>query len=91
MLKLLSSTSVAQYGSGGLVFVTAAIVGHQAAVGMNGVQWTGAVVSVLGSISVAVMVYVWPEKQKAPVSDKARRSTAPRSCRSRLGGPRWRR
>jgi hypothetical protein len=70
MLKLLRSPAVAQYGSALLVFVTAAIVGHQAAVGMNVVQWTGAAVSILGSISVAVMVHVWPEEKKAPAADK---------------------
>jgi hypothetical protein len=70
MLNFLRSPAIAQYGSALLVFVTAAIVGHQAAIGMNAVQWTGAAVSVLGSISVAVMVHVWPEKQKAEAGDK---------------------
>jgi hypothetical protein len=72
-LKYLRSPAFAQYGSALLVFVTAAIVGHQAAVGMNFVQWTGAAVSVMGSIGVAVMIHVWPEKAKAPVETKTRR------------------
>ena len=72
MLKFLRSPSLAQYGSAALVFVSAAIVGHEAAIGMNTVQWTGAAASVLGSITVAVMVHVWPEKQKAPATEKAR-------------------
>ena len=72
MLKFLRSPSLAQYGSAALVFITAALVGHEAAIGMNVIQWTGAVVSVTGSITVAVMVHVWPAKQKAMVSDKAR-------------------
>lgn len=73
MFKFLHSPAAAQYGSAALVFVTAAIVGHQAAVGMNAVQWTGAAVSVLGSITVAVMVHVWPEKEKAPATDESGR------------------
>ncbi len=72
MLKLLNSPTLAQFGSAALVFATAAIVGHEAAIGMTTTQWIGAAVSVLGSISVAVMVHVWPEKQKAAANDKAR-------------------
>jgi len=73
MLKFLRSSSAAQYGSAALVFVSAAIVGHEAAMGMSTTQWAGAVVSVLGSITVAVMVHVWPPKAKAPATEKARR------------------
>ena len=72
MLKFLRSTSLGQYSSAALVFCTAAIVGHEAAIGMNALQWTGAVVSVTGSITVAVMVHVWPAKAKAMISDKGR-------------------
>ena len=71
MLKLLRSPEAAQAGSAGLVFVTAAIIGHEAAVGMTVSQWAWSAVSVLGSIGVAVMVHVWPAK--APAPSRARR------------------
>ena len=53
-----------------LVFLSGAMTGHYAAVGMNAVQWTGAAAAVLGSVAVAVAVRVWPPeaaqaKQKA--------------------------
>lgn len=65
MFNWFRNAGPAEFGSAMLVFITAAIVGHEAAVGMNQVQWTGAVVSVLGSIGVAVMVHVWPAKPRA--------------------------
>ena len=64
MFNWFRNAGPAEFGSAILVFITAAIVGHEAAVGMNQVQWIGATVSVLGSISVAVMVHVWPAKPK---------------------------
>jgi hypothetical protein len=73
MFKWIQSAGLAEYGSAALVFVTAAIVGHEAAAGMNQTQWLGAAVSILGSISVAVMVHVWPEKPKARAAEKSRR------------------
>ena len=73
MFKWIQSAGFAEYGSAALVFVTAAIVGHEAAVGMNETQWLGAAVSILGSISVAVMVHVWPAKPKPSPVEKSRR------------------
>ena len=67
MFKWILTAGLAEYGSAALVFVTAAIVGHEAAVGMNQSQWLAASVSILGSISVAVMVHMWPAKSKAVV------------------------
>ena len=67
MFKWILTAGLAEYGSAALVFVTAAVVGHEAAAGMNQSQWLGAAVSVLGSISVAVMVHMWPAKSKATV------------------------
>jgi hypothetical protein len=64
MLKWLQSAGYAEYGSAALVFISAGVVGHEAAVGMNQTQWLGAVAAVLGSITVAVMVHVWPDKAK---------------------------
>ncbi len=72
MLKLLQSAVIAECGSAALVFVTAAIVGREAAVGMNSSQWISAVVSVAGAISVAVMVHCWPPRQKMGAFSKLR-------------------
>ena len=65
MFKWVLTAGWSEYGSAALVFVTAAIVGHEAAVGMSQSQWLAASVSVLGSISVAVMVHMWPAKPRA--------------------------
>ena len=45
-----------------LVFLSGAMTGHYAAIGMNAVQWTGALAAVLGSVTIAVAVRVWPPK-----------------------------
>ena len=73
MFKMLRSPWVAECASAALVFITAAIIGREAAAGMNATQWAYAIVSVLGSISVAVMVHVWPDKPKARPVEKSRR------------------
>jgi hypothetical protein len=74
MFKWVQHAGFAEYGSAALVFVSAAIVGHEAAVGMNQTQWLGAAAAVLGSIGVAVMVHVWPTKPRsADAAEKARR------------------
>lgn len=49
-----------EWGSAGLVFLSGAMTGHYAAIGMNPVQWAGAAAAVLGSVTVAVAVRVWP-------------------------------
>jgi len=49
-----------EWGSAGLVFLSGAMTGHYAAMGMNAVQWAGAIAAVLGSVTVAVAVRVWP-------------------------------
>jgi hypothetical protein len=48
------------WGSAALVFLSGAMTGHYAAIGMNAVQWAGAIAAVLGSVTVAVAVRVWP-------------------------------
>ena len=68
MFKWILTAGLAEYGSAALVFVTAAIIGHEAAVGMTESQWLAASISILGSISVAVMVHVWPAGAKAVAS-----------------------
>ena len=50
------------WGSASLVFLSGAVTGHYAAIGMNAVQWAGAAAAVLGSVTVAVAVRVWPPK-----------------------------
>lgn len=56
----LTTKDMIDWGSAGLVFLSGAMTGHYAAIGMNTVQWAGAVAAVLGSVTVAVAVRVWP-------------------------------
>jgi hypothetical protein len=56
------------WATAGLVFLSGATTGHYAAMGMNAVQWAGAATAILGSITVAVAVRVWPS-QTAKVED----------------------
>jgi hypothetical protein len=71
MFKWIQNAGYAEFGSAALVFISAGVVGHEAALGMNQTQWLGAVAAVLGSITVAVMVHVWPSKtRKANASQK---------------------
>ena len=72
MFNFLRYASFAEMGSAALVFFTAAIVGHEAAMGMNAAQWTGAVVSVMGSITLAMIVHCWPAKSKAEAAQRSR-------------------
>lgn len=60
MQRLFSSVSFAQWGSAILVVIASMIVGRYAALGMDPVQWACGVFAILGSVSVAVMVRVWP-------------------------------
>ena len=65
MLNWLRTAGFAEFGSAILVFITAAVIGHEAAIGMNASQWMAGGVSVLGSVGLAVMVHVWPAKPRA--------------------------
>jgi hypothetical protein len=58
---------VIDWATAALVFLSGALTGHYAAEGMNLVQWAGAITAVLGSVTVAVAVRVWP-----PVAAKAK-------------------
>jgi hypothetical protein len=74
MFKWVQNAGFGEYGSAALVFVSAAVVGHEAAIGMTQTQWLGGAVAVLGSITVAVMVHVWPTKpRKVDVTQKTPR------------------
>jgi hypothetical protein len=55
---------IVDIGSASLVFISGALTGHYAAIGMDAVQWAGAAAAVLGSVTVAVAVRVWPPKAK---------------------------
>ena len=52
-----------------LVILSGALAGHYASIGMNAVQWAGAVSAVLGSVTVAVAVRVWPARAKVRQED----------------------
>jgi hypothetical protein len=55
---------LADWGSAALVFLSGAMTGHYAAIGMDPVQWAGAAGAVLGSVTLAVAVRVWPAPAK---------------------------
>lgn len=65
MPEQITKKQLAEWGSAGLVLLAGATAGHYAALGMNLVQWAGAAAAVLGSVTVAVAVRVWPAPQKA--------------------------
>ncbi len=67
MLRTLFSQKTAEMGTTALVLVSAALAGHQAALGMNQAQVMGAATAILGSVMAAVMVRIWPMPEKAPV------------------------
>jgi hypothetical protein len=69
MLKFLLSPRAAELGSALLVIVASWIVGRYAADGFTPTQWACGVFAILGSISVAVMVRIWPAPQKVEASD----------------------
>ena len=64
MTQLLKSAQAAEWGSALLVILASSIVGHEAAQGMDAGQWACAAFAVLGSVSVAVMVRVWPSAKQ---------------------------
>ena len=62
---MISSKEAAEWGSAIMVFASGAMAGHYASLGMTPMQWAGAAAAVLGSVTVAVMVRVWPAKARA--------------------------
>jgi hypothetical protein len=62
---MISLKDIVDWSSVALVVTSGGLAGHYASVGMNGVQWAGAIAAVLGSVTVAVAVRVWPAPQKA--------------------------
>ena len=69
MFKRLHSEGAARWATAILVVVISGLAGQFAAQGMNLVQWLGALLAVLGSVTLAVMVRVWP----APATSRSRR------------------
>jgi hypothetical protein len=59
---MITSKELIEYASAGLVLMCGATAGHYAAQGMSMIQWAGATAAVLGSVTVAVAVRVWPAK-----------------------------
>lgn len=66
MPTTITTKDLIEWATACLVFLSGAMTGHYAAMGMNAVQWTGALAAILGSVTVAVAVRVWPPKS-APV------------------------
>ena len=62
---MFSSKELAEWGSALLVFASGGMAGHYASLGMTPVQWAGAAAAVLGSVTVAVAIRVWPAPVKA--------------------------
>lgn len=58
----ITKKDLVEWSSACLVFLSGAMTGHFAAVGMEPVQWAGAITAVMGSVTVAVAVRVWPTK-----------------------------
>jgi hypothetical protein len=65
MFKILTSPQAVEWSTAALVFVSGALVGREASVGMSAIQWTGGVAAVLGSVVLAVMVRAWPARPQA--------------------------
>ena len=63
MLSKVFSQKAAEYGTGVLVFVSAGLAGHQAALGMTQAQLIGAATAILGSVMAAVMVRLWTDDE----------------------------
>ena len=66
---MISTKEAAEWGSAIMVFASGAAAGHYYALGMTPVQMAGAVAAVLGSVTVAVIVRVWPAKAAVKARD----------------------
>ena len=66
MFERLKSEDAAKLASVALVILTSGLAGQFAAHGMNLIQWLGAILAVLGSVSLAVMIRVWPAPARNP-------------------------
>lgn len=57
------------WASASLVIISGGLAGHYAAAGMTPIQWAGATGAVLGSVTIAVAVRVWPTGAQARQRD----------------------
>lgn len=64
-----TTKDLTEWGSAALVFLTGAVTGHHLALGMTAAQGAGAVAAVLGSVTLAVAVRVWPAQEATGVGD----------------------
>lgn len=62
---MINYKELAEWASAFAVVISGALAGHYASEGMNAVQWAGALAAVLGSVTLAVAVRVWPAPAKA--------------------------
>jgi hypothetical protein len=62
---MITKKELAEWSSAGMVFISGGMAGHYASLGMTPMQWAGAVAAVLGSVTVAVALRVWPVPAKA--------------------------
>jgi hypothetical protein len=69
MFKRLQTDEAVRWATAILVVVISGLAGQFAAQGMNLVQWLGAILAVLGSVTLAVMVRVWPAPAANPSRD----------------------
>lgn len=69
MLKFIASAEALEWATGALVFIVSMFIGAYAAQGMNAVQWAGAAAAVLGSVTLAVLVRVWPAQTEAATQE----------------------
>ena len=69
MFQQWRSQDAAKLASAILVILVSGLAGQFAAQGMNAIQWLGAILAVLGSVTLAVMIRVWP----APAPSHSRR------------------
>lgn len=60
----MTGKDAAEWGTVLLVIISGGMAGHFAAVGMDPLQWMGAIVAVLASVTAAVAVRVWPHPAK---------------------------
>ncbi|MDB5417730.1 MAG: hypothetical protein JWP86_2286 [Phenylobacterium sp.] len=67
---MVSKKDLTEWGSAGMVFISGGMAGHYASLGMSPLQWAGAAAAVLGSVSVAVAVRVWPSQMKAKAASR---------------------
>ena len=63
---MITLKDLTDWASASMVAISGGLAGHYAALGMTPLQWAGAVSAVLGSVTVAVAVRIWPAPAKAP-------------------------